>query len=162
MDGCSDVVCEILYYWPNCEPCSGSSHILKLGLIQRSMRGETLLYHMAFPRIIKTYSVNLDAYQALNQGGWKHSASDTCTSCTQDSNSLEGHGQGWAGQNGAWGSDCEATWADEIGQFHGDCYLARICIDPCDLNRAILREHVLLKTVKEVEEVCLESRFSAN
>lgn len=125
MDGCSDVVCEILYYWPNCEPCSGSSHILKLGLIQRSMRGETLLYHMAFPRIIKTYSVNLDAYQALNQGGWKHSASDTCTSCTQDSNSLEGHGQGWAGQNGAWGSDCEATWADEIGQFHGDCYLAK-------------------------------------
>lgn len=99
----------------------------------------------------------------LNQGGWKHSASDT--SSTQDSNSLEGHGQGRAGQNGAWGSDCEATWADEIGQCHAMVTVTkpngkiRVCIDPRD--RAILMEHFPWKLLKKLQLRCLEPRFSA-
>lgn len=106
-------------------PVLGAHTYSKLGLIQRLHiieRRNRAVPHGISQDYQDLFS-ELGCYQALNQGRWKHPASDTYSK--QVSNSLEGHGQGWAGQNGAWWSDCEATWADEMGQFHGDCYLAK-------------------------------------
>lgn len=83
-------------------PVLGAYTCSMLGLVHRmhsiERRNRAVLH--GIPHDYQAYSVDLDATRhLLNQSGRKHSASDT--PFMQDSNSLEGQGQGVAGQNGA-------------------------------------------------------------